>query len=321
MLPPVSLPIEKPTRPAAVAAPGPALDPDAPSSSTHGFIVWPPNQMSFSASAPRLSFAISTAPASSRRRTTAESFGGHPIPGTVRHHRSSRSPQCRADPSPRTGYRAAARDTFRPRSRRRPCEPGQRGLSREGDDAAEPVDRTARCGRDRCSSAARRSACARSIQRESCVTGRKRDVASLAGSRQWSGSAAAAHETVARRSAGRAGDRRIPSRRGDDHRRVRLSAVPPAAPAAAPSWCANSRPLGRALLPSSEPGRASRLRRTFTATPRARRPVSCRRSAVRLAGRWNRAPACRRGTQQACSSRPSCAVIRNCRRVFTRGLP
>ena len=64
MLPPVSLPIEKPTRPAAVAAPGPALDPEAPSSSSHGFIVCPPNQMSLSASAPRLSFAISTAPAS-----------------------------------------------------------------------------------------------------------------------------------------------------------------------------------------------------------------------------------------------------------------
>ena len=58
MLPPVSLPIEKPTSAAAVAAPGPALDPDAPSSSSHGFIVWPPNQMSLSASAPRLSFAI-----------------------------------------------------------------------------------------------------------------------------------------------------------------------------------------------------------------------------------------------------------------------
>src|SRR5690349_6055489 len=39
MLPPVSLPIEKPTRPAAVAAPGPALEPDAPSSRSHGFIV------------------------------------------------------------------------------------------------------------------------------------------------------------------------------------------------------------------------------------------------------------------------------------------
>jgi hypothetical protein len=70
-LPPVSLPIENATRPAAVAAPGPALEPDAPSSGSHGFMVWPPNQMSFSASAPRLSLAISTAPAAFRRATTA----------------------------------------------------------------------------------------------------------------------------------------------------------------------------------------------------------------------------------------------------------
>src|SRR5712672_3151921 len=39
MLPPVSLPIENPTSPAAVAAPGPALEPDDASSSSHGFIV------------------------------------------------------------------------------------------------------------------------------------------------------------------------------------------------------------------------------------------------------------------------------------------
>src|SRR5215470_3300919 len=39
MLPPVSLPMENPTRPAAVAAPGPALEPDEPSSSSQGFIV------------------------------------------------------------------------------------------------------------------------------------------------------------------------------------------------------------------------------------------------------------------------------------------
>src|SRR6202521_4064931 len=63
MLPPVSLPIAKPTNPAAVAAPGPALEPDDPSSSSHGFIVCPPNQISLSASAPRLSLATSTAPA------------------------------------------------------------------------------------------------------------------------------------------------------------------------------------------------------------------------------------------------------------------
>src|SRR5271170_4181722 len=55
MLPPVSLPIAKPTSPAAVAAPGPALDPDEPSSSSQGFIVCPPNHTSFNASAPKLS--------------------------------------------------------------------------------------------------------------------------------------------------------------------------------------------------------------------------------------------------------------------------
>src|ERR1039458_1129196 len=76
MLPPVSLPIEKPTNPAAVAAPGPALDPDDASSSSQGFMVWPPNQMSLSASAPRLSLATNTAPASRRRfTTTASSLG------------------------------------------------------------------------------------------------------------------------------------------------------------------------------------------------------------------------------------------------------
>src|SRR5436305_10258030 len=66
MLPPVSLPIENATSAAAVAAPGPALDPDAPSSKTHGFIVCPPNQISLSASAPSDNFATSTAPASSK---------------------------------------------------------------------------------------------------------------------------------------------------------------------------------------------------------------------------------------------------------------
>src|SRR5581483_6381305 len=41
MLPPVSLPIANATNPAAVEAPGPALDPDDPSSSSHVFIVCP----------------------------------------------------------------------------------------------------------------------------------------------------------------------------------------------------------------------------------------------------------------------------------------
>src|SRR5262245_66236981 len=76
MLPPVSLPTEKATRAAAVAAPGPALDPEAPSSNSQGFIVWPPNQMSLRASAPSDSFANITAPASFNLRTTAESAVG-----------------------------------------------------------------------------------------------------------------------------------------------------------------------------------------------------------------------------------------------------
>src|SRR5437763_14735934 len=63
MLPPVSLPIANATRAAAVAAPGPALDPDAPSSGSQGFMVWPPNESPFSASAPSESCATRTRPA------------------------------------------------------------------------------------------------------------------------------------------------------------------------------------------------------------------------------------------------------------------
>ena len=88
MLPPVSLPIEKPTSAAAVAAPGPALDPDAPSSSSHGFIVWPPNQMSLSASAPSESLAISTAPASIQPRDHRRIRRRHARCGTARRRRS-----------------------------------------------------------------------------------------------------------------------------------------------------------------------------------------------------------------------------------------
>ena len=76
MLPPVSLPIAKPTSPAATAAPGPALEPDEPSSSSQGFIVCPPNQMSLRASAPRLNLATSTAPAALRRSVTVASAAG-----------------------------------------------------------------------------------------------------------------------------------------------------------------------------------------------------------------------------------------------------
>ena len=76
MLPSVSLPIANATHPAAVAEPGPALLPPEPSSSSHGFFVSPPNQMSLSASAPRLSFATRTAPARWSRSTTTASASG-----------------------------------------------------------------------------------------------------------------------------------------------------------------------------------------------------------------------------------------------------
>src|SRR5438067_10930082 len=45
MLPPVSLPTENATRAAEVAALGPALEPDAPSSQGQGFIGCSPKQM------------------------------------------------------------------------------------------------------------------------------------------------------------------------------------------------------------------------------------------------------------------------------------
>ena len=71
--PQVSLPIAKPTSPAATAAAGPAEEPLEPWSSFHGLRVMPPNQTSPQASSPSVSFATSTAPASSSRRTTAAS--------------------------------------------------------------------------------------------------------------------------------------------------------------------------------------------------------------------------------------------------------
>src|SRR5256885_17088972 len=61
--PRVSVPIEKPTRPAAVAAPGPADDPDASCSVFHGLRVTPPNHCAVTASAPVESFATRIAPA------------------------------------------------------------------------------------------------------------------------------------------------------------------------------------------------------------------------------------------------------------------
>src|SRR3954468_11017805 len=62
MEPSVSLPIAKPTRPAAVADAGPAEDPLDPFSTFHGFRVRAPYQMSPCASSPSVSFAMRIAP-------------------------------------------------------------------------------------------------------------------------------------------------------------------------------------------------------------------------------------------------------------------
>ena len=71
--PPVSVPIANPTSPPPVAEPEPAEDPLEPSSGFHGLFVRPPNQLWPNASSPVVSFATSTAPAASRRSTTAAS--------------------------------------------------------------------------------------------------------------------------------------------------------------------------------------------------------------------------------------------------------
>src|SRR4051812_39402874 len=71
--PRVSVPMAKATRPAAVAAPGPAEDPLELLSGAHGLRVDPPNQTPPCASAPIDSFAHSTAPASRSRSTTVAS--------------------------------------------------------------------------------------------------------------------------------------------------------------------------------------------------------------------------------------------------------
>ncbi len=68
--PQVSVPMENPTRPAAVAAAEPADEPLEPCSLFQGFFVFPPNQTSPIAKAPMVSLATSTAPASSSRLTT-----------------------------------------------------------------------------------------------------------------------------------------------------------------------------------------------------------------------------------------------------------
>ena len=66
--PRVSVPMENPTRPAAVAAPGPADEPLEPCSVFQGLRVRPPNQRSPDARAPMVSLATRMAPASARRR-------------------------------------------------------------------------------------------------------------------------------------------------------------------------------------------------------------------------------------------------------------
>src|SRR6267378_8460584 len=71
--PSVSLPIEKPTSPAAVADAGPADDPLEPCSTFQGFFVVAPNQMSPCASSPSVSLATRIAPAASSRCTTVAS--------------------------------------------------------------------------------------------------------------------------------------------------------------------------------------------------------------------------------------------------------
>src|SRR3989338_6907527 len=71
--PQVSVPMAKPTSPAATAAAGPAEEPLEPSSVFHGLRVIPPNHTSPQASAPTDSFAASTAPAASSFSTTAAS--------------------------------------------------------------------------------------------------------------------------------------------------------------------------------------------------------------------------------------------------------
>src|SRR6266850_2224477 len=72
----VSVPIENPTRPAAVADPGPADDPLELFSGDHGFRVDPPYQTPPCASAPIDSLATRTAPASRSRSTTVASRSG-----------------------------------------------------------------------------------------------------------------------------------------------------------------------------------------------------------------------------------------------------
>ena len=75
MRPRVSVPMENPSSPAAVAAAGPADDPLDPCSVFQGFFVVASNQTSPHARAPTDSLAMSTAPACSSRETTV-AFSG-----------------------------------------------------------------------------------------------------------------------------------------------------------------------------------------------------------------------------------------------------
>src|ERR1043166_9564759 len=67
MEPDVSVPMPKPTHPAAVADDGPADDPLEPRRMSHGLFVRPRYQLSPDANNPLASFAMSTAPALRRR--------------------------------------------------------------------------------------------------------------------------------------------------------------------------------------------------------------------------------------------------------------
>src|SRR5215831_15007027 len=71
--PSVSEPMLNATHPAAVAEAGPADEPLDPCLIFHGLRVTPPNHTSPCASAPRVNFATSTAPALSSRSTTVAS--------------------------------------------------------------------------------------------------------------------------------------------------------------------------------------------------------------------------------------------------------
>src|SRR3954468_12535293 len=86
--PSVSDPMANATQPAAVADAEPADDPLEPCSTFHGLRVMPPNQTSPIASAPSVSLATNTAPASSSRFTTVASssnacFSYPPAPHVV----------------------------------------------------------------------------------------------------------------------------------------------------------------------------------------------------------------------------------------------